>query len=279
MNVTKVIIPVAGYGTRRLPVSKSVEKCMIPVLNRPIVDYIVQDCIKAGIREFYFVINKGATQLKDFYSANPTLETYLNRNGKQDMISLIQPPGECTFNFIEQEVNQTYGTTVPVWLCRDAVKEGERVLVIMGDQFFFNPDGSSEAAHFLQQAAAAGTPSAMLAVEVPRAEVSKYGIVSLKKQGNFDLYERIVEKPAIEDAPSNLNNGSFYLVDRSFFAFLESGMKQTGGGELMITDVLNAYSDAGNQVAVIRNQGEYLDCGTVDGWLGANNRVAEVVAK
>jgi UTP--glucose-1-phosphate uridylyltransferase len=273
MNLTKVIIPVAGYGTRRLPVSKALEKCMLPVLNRPIVDYTVQDCIKAGIREFYFIINQDAAQLKAFYGYDQKFADYLDKNGKGHMKSLIEPPKDCIFHFIEQPVDKTYGTTVPVWLCRDYFTPDESVLVIMGDQFFYSPDGESEVAHFLQAAKATGLASAMLAVEVPHKDVSKYGIVSLRKEGDNEIYENIIEKPSIEDAPTNLNNGSMYLFDHKIFSFLEAGMHKLNHGEYYITDVLNDYSAAGNNVAVIRNKGEYLDCGNVDGWLYANNRL------
>lgn len=274
MKLTKAIIPVAGYGTRRLPVSKSIEKCMMPVLNRPIVDYVVQDCIAAGIRDFYFVVNQGATQLKSYYGRDDVFENYLRRNGKDNMIDLIQPPQDCQFHFIEQQVNESYGTTVPVWLCRDVIEPDEHVLVIMGDQFFFNQDGSSETAAFLGAVQKAGTPSAMLAVEVPHHDVSKYGIISTTQTGEFELFKTVVEKPAIENAPSNLNNASFYLFEQKIFDFIAQGMHTITNGEHYITDVLNAYVQAGNQVAVIRNRGEYLDCGNVDGWLHANNMLA-----
>lgn len=277
MKPTKAIIPVAGYGTRRLPVSKSLEKCMLPVLNRPIADYIVEDCIKAGIKDFYFVINQGATQLKSYYKRDTNLEAYLKRNQKDNLLPLVVPPANCTFHFIEQPVDKDYGTTVPVWLCRNFVNENEKVLVIMGDQFFLNRDGASEAAQFLEVATQPGTPaSAMLAVEVPHEDVSKYGIVSVQPQNGYELYESIVEKPSIDEAPTNLNNASFYLFDHKVFEFVEAGMHKLNHGEHYITDVLNDYVAAGNQVAVIRNRGEYLDCGNVDGWLRANNLLSQL---
>jgi len=272
MRPTKAIIPVAGYGTRRLPVSKALEKCMLPVLNRPIVDYIVKDCIQAGIKEFYFVVNQGTTQLKAYYQRDPTLEAYLKRNHKEGLLPLVTPPQDCTFHFVEQPVDKDYGTTVPVWLCREFIKPGENMLVIMGDQFFLNRDGQSEAACFLETATKPGMPaSAMLAVEVPHKDVSKYGIVSTKPHDGYELYGHIVEKPSVDEAPTNLNNASFYLFDYKVFEFLEAGMRKLNHGEYYIIDVLNDYAAAGNNVAVIRNHGEYLDCGNTEGWLRANN--------
>jgi len=277
MKVTKAIIPVSGYGTRRLPVSKSLEKCMMPVLNRPIVDYVVRDILKAGIRDFYFVVQKNmSAQIRAFFGHDHPMEAYLSKHGKTEMLNMIQPPAGCTFHFIEQDVDAMYGTTPTVWLCREFIEPDEHVLVVMGDQFFFNEDGASEAKHFLEKAEATGTPSAMLAVEVPHKDVSRYGIVSTVAHEQYELYERIVEKPSIDEAPTNLNNASFYLFDYKFFDFLDAGMHKVGGVEYYITDVLNDYVSAGNKIAVIRSRGEYLDCGNVEGWLAANNRLAEV---
>lgn len=147
MQCTKAIVLVAGFGTRRLPVAKAIEKCMLPVLNRPIVDYVVEDCIKAGIKEIFFVISEGQTQIKQFYSRQPALEQHLRDHKKEHLLPLALPTQDCTFHYIEQPAGK-YGTTVPVWLARDVIKEGEKVLVVSGDQFYFNEDGSSEARQF-----------------------------------------------------------------------------------------------------------------------------------
>lgn len=278
MKCTRAIIPVAGFGTRRLPVTKSVEKCMLPVLNRPIIDYIVQDCIAAGISEFYFVVGEDCVQLRNYYGRNLPLEQHLIDTNKQDLLSLVAPQKGVKFEFIVQKQGsgQPYGTSVPVWLAWQLLpKDNEKVLVIMGDQFIYNSDGQSEAAHFLKNAQSANAASAMLAIEVPQSEVSKYGIIATRRSDKIDLFDHVVEKPKPKDAPSNLNNASFYLFDKHFFNFLQADMKQTHDGEFMITDPLNAYVSAGNDIVVIRNRGEYLDCGTVDGWLHANNRVTK----
>ncbi|NCU40297.1 hypothetical protein EOL73_00875 [Candidatus Saccharibacteria bacterium] len=84
---TKAIIAVAGYGTRRLPISKAVEKCMVPLLNRPIVDYVVEDCVKAGVKDIYFVVSGDARQLRNYYERDMELEAYLERKGKNDLLS------------------------------------------------------------------------------------------------------------------------------------------------------------------------------------------------
>src|SRR5687768_6322947 len=115
MTITKAIIPVAGWGTRRLPITKSIEKCMLPIGNVPVIDFVVQDCLRAGITDFYFVVSGAATQLKGYYSHHADLNDYLVRGGKEDMLPLVTPP-DATFHFVTQDTtNGQYGTTVPVW--------------------------------------------------------------------------------------------------------------------------------------------------------------------
>src|SRR3954447_9541764 len=99
MKITKAIIPVAGWGTRRLPITKAIEKCMLPIGNRPIVDYVVQDCLKAGINDIYFVVGEDSTQLEDYYRSNIQLNDYLKRNHKEDKLPLIAPLGEVKLHF------------------------------------------------------------------------------------------------------------------------------------------------------------------------------------
>ena len=90
--ITKAIVPVAGWGTRRLPITKSIEKCMLPVGNRPVVDFIVQDCIEAGITDIYFVESEHSEQVRDYYRSNIDLNDYLKRTGKTDLLDIVRPP-------------------------------------------------------------------------------------------------------------------------------------------------------------------------------------------
>lgn len=269
MNVTKAIIPVAGWGTRRLPVTKAIEKCMLPVGNVPVIDFIVQDCLKAGITDFYFVVSGQASQLKTYYSARPELETYLERHGKEAMLPLITPPN-ANFYYITQDTNGQYGTTVPVWLCREHIEEDEQVLVVMGDQFFYRQDGGSNAVDLIAEVAKHGAGAGLLGVPVPLSEVQKYGVIEKDTDNN---YVRIVEHPLPEDAPSNLNNASFYLFDTKMFEYIEYDMLKPHQGEYMIIDPVNQYAADGHRVIVSEAKGEYFDTGSVEGWLRANQVV------
>lgn len=274
MNCTKAIIAVAGYGTRRLPITKAIEKCMLPVGNRPVIDYVVEDCIRAGITEFLFVVGEEFEQIRNYYGHNQLLEEYLQTKGKTKELEEVRSlTNKARFHYVVQDQYQPYGTATPVWLCRHLIKPDEQVLVLFGDQFFYRADGASELSDFLQHVAANNMPSAMMAVEVPWQDVSHYGIIVTKNQDGLELFDNITEKPKREDAPTNLGNPSCYVFDNKIFRFVEDNLDQEYEGEHMFTDAVNDYVAAGNRLPIIRAKGEYLDCGTTAGWLHANQRV------
>lgn len=270
-TVTKAIIPVAGWGTRRLPITKAVEKCMLPVGNRPIVDYVVRDCIKAGIQEIYFVVNKGSTQLQQYYSDNEQLNQFLEYNRKQDLVNLAKPPQNVTFHYIEQDSNHKYGTAIPVGLVFPQLHKDESVVFVQGDAFYHSDDGSSEIARLLAATPAGG--ASVLASQVPPQEVSRYGVIDFSEEtGGF---QAIVEKPAVDQAPSNfINHGNYVLNYDLLRRTYEYGQLDVSG-EYFITSVLTQYAVEKGVVTVVTAQSDYLDCGNVHGWLHANNLIVE----
>lgn len=271
MNCTKAIIPVAGYGTRWLPITKAIEKCMLPVGNRPVIDYVVEDCRWAGIHDFIFVVGEEFQQLRRFYGHNQLLEEYLEDNGKtKELDEARAMRTKARFHFVVQDRYQPYGTATPLWLSRHLIKPGETFLYVFGDNFFYRKDGSSELADLLANAKKTQAKTAMLVNEVPWTDVHKYGIVETQKRGQRELYKHIVEKPERKDAPTNLNNSSSYLLNADIFPFAEKNLEASFEGEHMFTDVLNDYVDAGNDIDVFRAKGENLDCGTPDAWFRSN---------
>jgi UTP--glucose-1-phosphate uridylyltransferase len=266
-TVTKAIIPVAGWGTRRLPITKSIEKCMLPVGNRPIVDYVVRDCIRAGINEIFFVVNKGSVQLQQYYSDNQRLNEFLQYNGKQDLMELARPPRNVTFHYIEQDANSKYGTAVPVSLVFPQLKKEDSVAVMMGDDFIYNRDNSSELARLIAATPQAG--NSMLSVTVPQDQVSRYGVIDFDEEtGNF---RAIVEKPPVEQAPSNQINVSKYILNYDMLTRIHNFCQIDISGEYYIIDPISQAVMDNISTTVVPAQGEYLDCGNVHGWLHANH--------
>ena len=269
-KITKAIIPVAGWGTRRLPITKTVEKCMLPVGNRPIIDYVVEDCIKAGVTDIYFVISQGSTQVKNFYEQNSRLDDYLRANGKEKYLDLVTPPANVKFHFIEQQPNDKYGTAIPVYLATKNLSEDESVLVLMGDDFTYNKDHRSDVKKLIEQV---GEDSALLGAQVASEQVSRYGVIELDEAHNF---KQIIEKPTPEEAPSNLINISKYVLNPAALAAIKAyAEREDVEGEYYITVPLNDYVKANHVLKVVPADGEYLDGGTVQGWLHANQVVIE----
>lgn len=268
MAITKAIIPAAGYGARRLPITKAIEKCMLPIGNRPLVDYVVADCLSAGITDIYFVVSSNNTQLEKYYSNNDQLNQYLVKNNNQNLLPLVAPPS-AQFHYILQTVGGKYGTAIPVSLVAPMITEGESVVVLMGDDFIYNSDGSSEVARLL-----AATPdggSALLGVNVPPDQVDRYGVLQLDGDNNFI---KIVEKPSIGEAPSTLINVSKYVINYDLLKTIVNYSSQEINGEYYITEPINQYVNGGGIVKSVTAKGQYLDGGSLEGWLYANNVVA-----
>lgn len=274
MPITKAIIPVAGWGTRRLPITKIIEKSMLPVGNRPLVDYSVQDLIKAGIKDIYMVIsNVEPCQVKEFYKDNLALNQYLIERGKEDRLALAKTlPDDVTIHYTIQDPSGKYGTAVPIAMVIEEYNINEPVLVFMGDDFIWNPNGES-AAQSLTSVISSETDSAILGVEIPKEKVEKYGVLSVEDGKLIN----VVEKPKPEEAPSNLINVSKYIMSPDLLQLIVKYVKDHDFGpkdqEYMVTDPIDEYINNGGIMRVAPTTGEYLDGGSVEGWLHANNVV------
>ncbi|MBQ3474088.1 hypothetical protein IJH24_01515 [Candidatus Saccharibacteria bacterium] len=271
--ITKAIIPVAGWGTRRLPITKIIEKSMLPVGNRPLVDYSVQDLIKAGVKDIYMVIgNAEPCQVQEFYKENLALNQYLVERGKEDKLELAKTlPDDVTVHYTIQDPSGKYGTAVPIAMVVEEYKIDEPVLVFMGDDFVWNPGGESAAEALIK--ASEGKNSAILGVEINKENVEKYGVLS-EKDGNL---VGVVEKPKPEDAPSNLINVSKYIMTPDLLQRIVKYVAENDFGpkdqEYMVTDPIDEFIKDGGIMKVAPTNGEYLDGGSVEGWLHANNVV------
>ncbi|MBQ8156619.1 hypothetical protein IJ101_02420 [Candidatus Saccharibacteria bacterium] len=274
MSITKAIVPVAGWGTRRLPITKIIEKSMLPVGNRPLVDYSVQELIKAGVKDIYMVISDSEPcQVQEYYKDNLALNKYLIERGKEDRLKLAKTlPDDVTIHYTVQDPSAKYGTAVPIAMVVDEYRINEPVLVFMGDDFVWNPDGES-AAEALIKASENGEHSAILGVEIPREKVEKYGVLSAEN-GNL---VGVVEKPTPEEAPSNLINVSKYVMTPELLKKIVKYVDEHDFGpkdqEYMVTDPIDEFIKNGGIMRVAPTNGEYLDGGSVEGWLHANNVV------
>lgn len=272
--ITKAIIPVAGWGTRRLPITKIIEKSMLPVGNRPLVDYSVQELIQAGVKDIYMVIgNAEPCQVQEFYKDNLALNQYLKERGKSDRLQLAKTlPDDVTIHYTVQDPSGKYGTAVPIAMVVEEYNINEPVLVFMGDDFIWNPNGESASVALLNSVQDS-SDSAILGVEIPRENVEKYGVLSVK-DGKLT---GVVEKPTPETAPSNLINVSKYIMSSELLSKIVDYVNENDFGpldqEYMVTDPIDDYIKNGGIMRIAKTTGEYLDGGSVEGWLHANNVV------
>jgi UTP--glucose-1-phosphate uridylyltransferase len=269
-KVTKAIIAVAGYGSRMLPITKSIEKCMLPIVNRPIVDYIVEDCISAGIKEIIFVVGEHSQQLKDYYSTNPHLEKYLIDQNKQQFMDCIQPPENIKFRYVTQNTDEKYGTAIPVAVAADFIQDQEQILMIAGDDFLWSNKKENDILG-LVNSAIDHNDAALIGVPIDKSLVSSYGVIQKDGDG---LFMDIVEKPAIDKAPSNLINVSKYVLPKSLISQIINYCKRQIHGEYIIVDPINEWVSQGGKMHVYNAKGTFLDGGNPKAWLEANNFVS-----
>ena len=271
MQVTKAIIPVAGWGTRWLPLTKTIEKCMLPIGNRPLIDYAVQDCLKAGITEFIFVVGENSTQLEDYYRSNIKLNDYLRQSGNQDKIPLVAPLTGVKLHFVVQPSYGKYGTAIPIALAADYVEPGESVVVVMGDDLFYNSDGSSEIQHLVEE-----TPegaSGILGAVLPESDTltGRYGSIEVDENDNL---VRVTEHPDVIPSPFIKNVAKYllnYTLLQSVKAYANEDRSETG--EYYIFTPFEPLLANGEVMKLVRSKGVYLDGGNVAGWLRANQIV------
>ena len=268
--IKTAIIPVGGYGTRRLPASKALEKCMLCIGNRPGVDYIIEDCERAGIERIIFVVHwiDNGDQLRAYINNRFDLEEYLEKGGKTEELKKIRSTSRgIKIDYVVQDPKYGYGTAIPVWQCTDLIKDEEAVAVLMGDDIVYRRDGGSDVKDLIAALNKSDAEHGMLTTEIPHEDVSKYGVLVLEG----DYLSGFAEKPSIETAPSNLINISKYIFKQSFFKDLDEYMKLPlpDGRERYITDVIESSVKKGDKILVQKIKGVYLDNGDEQGALRA----------
>lgn len=278
------VILTAGWGTRRLPITKTIEKNMLPVGNRPLIDFAVQDALSVGIEDIYIVVSSAErSQIRDYYSQNLELEQFLQAHGKAEMLPLVKTlPDGVRLHFVEQGYPGRYGAAIALVSAIEAGGLTGPLWVCMGDNFIWNPGGKTASQTMVAAIAAAQNEtgredvSAMLGVEVPREEVSRYGVLSVDATGNLT---GIVEKPSVEAAPSNLISPGYYVFSPRLVQLTLDYVHQNdfapGEREYLVPDPIAEYLTEGGLVRTVPAEGTYLDGGTLEGWLHANQVVCK----
>lgn len=270
MKIKKAVITAAGYGTRSFPLTKTIQKEMIPILNRPLIDYAVDDLIEAGVEEVIFVVKPGPNQLRNFYTEDLDVKKYLQKMGKMDKYPELEKlHTKARFTFVEQKPSDPYGTATPLKLVKEHVENEEAFFVYMGDNFIRNLDGSSEAADMKKVFSESNAESLTSFIPMPKEVLYKYGIAKTREENGYDYLVEIIEKPKPGEEPSDLVNLSRYIFTPSIYKILDEQQINPDHSELLITDTLSVQASNSN-VVVHSSKAMYLDGGILGDWLKAN---------
>lgn len=275
MAVAKAVIAVAGTGSRFFPVAKTINKCMLPVLDRPVVAYAVADCLAAGVERIALVTSPGETgrQVTHYFSEDPELEAYFAARGWQDKYAALATLHTAAeFTFIEQPRDDRYGTALPAMLAADFVGEDDFFL-LAGDDLLLRADGGSDLADLAAARKAAATPGAVAAVTIPGADAHRYGTLSPRiSTGGHRVLETIVEKPRDYREPTAFINISRSLLPADALVDFAK-LTPASNGEYQATDAINAYA-RDHDILIHPITGRYYDCGNPAGLLAATNAAA-----
>ncbi|MEU3402908.1 sugar phosphate nucleotidyltransferase [Streptomyces sp. NPDC006670] len=272
----KAVIAVAGMGTRFFPISKTINKCMLPVLDQPVVAYAVADCLAAGADKIAIVTGTGETgrQVRHYFTEDTDLRDFFTARGQGDKYTPVAHlHAQADFTFIEQPRDGRYGTALPVMLAGDFI-DGDDFLLLAGDDLLLRPDGGHDLADLTAARTTAGTPGAIAAATVPGHAAYRYGILTPRPTSSgHQVLSSIDEKPADYAQPTAYINISRTLLSGDAVPYFDKLQPSPVNGEFQATDAIAAYA-RDHEVLIHPVAGEYHDCGSTTGWLAANTAAA-----
>ncbi|MFC3612575.1 UTP--glucose-1-phosphate uridylyltransferase GalU [Lutimaribacter marinistellae] len=265
-KVTKAIFPVAGLGTRFLPATKSVPKEIMTLVDRPLVQYAIDEARAAGIKEFLFVTSRGKSALEDYFDHNPILEQELKKKGKDKLLETLKSTNMESGAIAYIRQHRALGLGHAVWCARRLIASNEPFAVILPDDVIA---AEKPCLQQMVEAYAETGGNMVAAMEVPTEKTSAYGVLDVEEDmGSCVKVKGMVEKPKPEDAPSNLAVIGRYILSPSILRNLHK-MKSGAGGEIQLTDAIAEDIGTDNPVYGYRFEGQRFDCGSKSGFLRA----------
>ena len=264
MLIRKVVIPVAGWGTRSLPATKNIPKEMLPVFRKPTVQYVVEEAMLSGLTDVVFVNNQNKTIIEDHFDYNLALESVLERTGKTQMLEDVRKVAEMV-NIISVRQKRQLGLGHAVLCAREVVKD-EPFAVMVGDDLMFNPEPGIKQ---LMDVAKSESMAVIGVVAVPAEKVSSYGIIRAEEFApQMYRVRELQEKPSQSDAASRLAIVGRYVLTPEIFRHLES-LTPGQGGEIQLTDALGLMARE-NRLLAVKLRGMRFDIGDWVDYLTAN---------
>ena len=264
-RIRKAVIPAAGYGTRFLPVTKAIPKEMIPIVDKPVIQYIVEEALQSGIEEILIITGHGKRAIEDHFDTNIDLELQLRQQGKDQLLHLVQDISSINIHYIRQKHMRGLGDAIR---CAESFIDNEPFAVLLGDDVVYNPE--QPALKQMMDAFSRLGATMLGCQEVPQELVSRYGIVQGQPTDDDRVVKLIdmVEKPAVDEAPSRLAALGRYILTPDIFEILRR-VQPGKGGEIQLTDALQTMASR-EAVYAYCFEGKRYDVGDKLGFLKAN---------
>ncbi len=265
MKIRKAVFPVAGLGTRFIPATKAMAKEMLPVVDKPIIQYAVEEAFAAGIEHIVFVTGRGKKALEDHFDRSFEIEHSLKAKGKDDLLKQIQELVPTTGTIIYTRQNQPLGLGHAIWCARDIVGDEPFAVLLADDLIQTDKPVLSEMVKKFDRLRA----SMAAVMEVDKDQTDKYGILDAKQvEEDIVRINDMVEKPKPDEAPSNLAIIGRYILTPKIFEYLGEG-KKGAGGEIQLTDAMKKLLKE-QPVYGYKFEGKRFDCGDKVGFQMAN---------
>jgi UTP--glucose-1-phosphate uridylyltransferase len=264
-KVTKAVFPVAGLGTRFLPATKSIPKEIMTLVDRPLIQYAIDEARAAGIKEFIFVTSRGKSALEDYFDHAPELENTLRRSGKDQLLEILKDTNMDSGAIAYVRQNRALGLGHAVWCARRLIGN-EPFAVLLPDDVIASDKPCLEQ---MIEAHAQTGGCMVAAMEVPQARTSAYGVLDVAEDmGSIVQVRGMVEKPKADEAPSNLAVIGRYILTPKVLQNLNR-LRQGAGGEIQLTDAIAEEARRAGRVFGFRFRGQRYDCGSKAGFLQA----------
>ena len=264
-KIRKAVIPAAGFGTRFLPETKAMPKEMLPIVDKPTIQYIVEEIKASGIEQILIISGHAKRAIEDHFDSSPELEQHLYESGKMDLLKEVRQVASVKIHYTRQQYMRGLGDAI---LCAKEFMDGEPFGVILGDDVVYNGSGEPALKQLISQYDKTG--GTIIGCQLVRPEhVSSYGIINVTPTENPDLLKvkNMIEKPSIEEAPSRFAALGRYVITPEVFKILEQ-TKPGKGGEIQLTDALRVMAKNGN-VYAYNFKGKRYDTGNKLGYLKA----------
>jgi UTP--glucose-1-phosphate uridylyltransferase len=268
-RVRKAVFPVAGLGTRFLPATKAIPKEVLPLVDRPLIQYAIDEARAAGIDEFIFVTARGKSALEDYFDRAPEIERSLREKKKDDLLAILATTEMYSGAIAYVRQQEALGLGHAVWCARRLIAD-EPFAVLLPDDVI---EADKPCLQQMVEAYAEHRGAIVATMEVPKSAISSYGVADVAEDfGAVVRMKGMVEKPKAEVAPSNLAVIGRYILPPTVMETLDTMVANNArgaGGEIQLTDAIAAEMTAGRRVSGLRFAGRRFDCGTKAGYLQA----------